>query len=144
MSILENKIALVVDDELAQREFVSAVLDDQKMKAICACNGLEGMEKLLETKPDVILLDLMMPEEGGMKFFNKLKKHEEFKNTPVIVISGSSKMTGVDVKSMMFDKKFAERKKKVLGIDAAPDAYLEKPVDPEKLVETIEKYLVCS
>jgi twitching motility two-component system response regulator PilH len=144
MSILESKTALVVDDELAQREFVSAILDDHKMKAICACNGLEAMEKILETKPDVILLDLLMPEEGGMTFFNRIKKKEEFQNIPVIVISGSSQITGVDVKSMMFDKNLADRKKKVLGIDAAPDAYLEKPVDPQKLVETIEGFLARS
>lgn len=141
MSNLENKTALIVDDELAQREYVSAILDDHKMNTVRACNGLEAMDKLADIKPDVILLDLMMPEESGMKFFNKLKQSEAFKNIPVIIISGSSQLTGVDLKSLIFDEKFAERKKKVFGIDAAPNAYLDKPVEPSKLVETIEKYL---
>jgi len=130
-----------VDDELAQREYVSAILDDHKMNTVRACNGIEAMDKLNDIKPDVILLDLMMPEESGMKFFNKVKQNEEFKDIPVIIISGSSQLTGVDLKSLIFDEKFAERKKKVFGIDAAPNAYLDKPVDPSQLVATIEKYL---
>jgi CheY-like chemotaxis protein len=141
MSELEGKIALVVDDEEAQVEFVSAILDDQKMKTISASNGKEAMKKINETKPDVILLDLMMPEESGMKFFNHLKQYENYKNIPVVVVSGASQVTGVDLKSIIYDEKFADRKKKVFGIDAAPNVYLEKPVDPVKLVEIIRELL---
>ena len=141
MADLENKIALVVDDEPAQVEYVSAILDDHKMKTITAGNGKEAMQKITETKPDVILLDLMMPEESGMKFFNHLKKNKDYEDIPVIVVSGASQKTGVDMKSMVYEEEFAKRKKEVLGIDAKPDAYLEKPVDPAKLVETIKGFL---
>lgn len=141
MSDLESKVALVVDDEPAQVEFLSAILDDQKMKAITASNGKEAMQKITETKPDVILLDLMMPEESGMKFFNQLKKNKDYEDIPVIVVSGASQKTGVDLKSMIYEEEFAERKKKVFGIDAKPDAYIEKPVDPTKLVEIIKEFL---
>jgi CheY-like chemotaxis protein len=141
MSDLESKIALVVDDEPAQVEFVSAILDDQKMETITASNGKEAMQKITETKPDVILLDLMMPEESGMKFFNQLKKNKDYEDIPVIVVSGASQKTGVDLKSMIYEEEFAERKKKVFGTDSAPDAYIEKPVDPTKLVEIIKGFL---
>jgi CheY-like chemotaxis protein len=141
MSELEGKIALVVDDEPAQIAFVSAILDDHKMKTISASNGREAMERMEETKPDVILLDLLMPEESGMKFFNKLKKIEDYQNIPVIVVSGSSQLTGVDIKSLIYNEKFAERKRKIFGTDAAPDAYLEKPLEPAKLVETLKGFL---
>jgi CheY-like chemotaxis protein len=141
MSDLESKVALVVDDEPAQVEFVSAILDDQKMKTITASNGKEAMQKITETKPDVILLDLMMPEESGMKFFNQLKKNKDYEDIPVIVVSGASQKTGVDLKSMIYEEEFAERKKKAFGIDAKPDAYIEKPVDPTKLVEIIREFL---
>ncbi len=141
MSHLESKIALVVDDEPAQVEFVSAILDDQKMKTISASNGKEAMQKITETKPDVILLDLMMSEESGMKFFNQLKKNKDYEDIPVIVVSGASQKTGVDLKSMIYEEEFAERKKKAFGIDAKPDAYIEKPVDPTKLVDIIRDFL---
>ena len=141
MGDLEGKIALVVDDEPAQVEYVSAILDDQKMKTIAASNGKEAMQRITETKPDVILLDLMMPEESGMKFFNHLKKNKDYEDIPVIFVSGASQRTGVDLKSMVYEEEFAKRKKEVLGIDAKPDAYLEKPVDPAKLVEIIREFL---
>jgi CheY-like chemotaxis protein len=141
MSELEGKVALVVDDESAQVEFVSAILEDYKMKIMSASNGREAMERIEEIRPDVILLDLMMPEESGMKFFNKLKSMDVYKNIPVIMVSGSSQVTGVDIKSLIYDEQFAERKRKAFGTDSAPDAYLEKPVEPSKLVETIKGFL---
>ena len=141
MSDLESKVALVVDDEPAQVEYVSAILDDQKMKTITASNGKEAMQKVTETKPDVIILDLMMPEESGMKFFNQLKKNKDYEDIPVIVVSGASQKTGVDLKSLIYEEEFAERKKKAFGIDAKPDAYIEKPVDPTELVEIIKEFI---
>ena len=138
---LKGKVALVVDDELAQIEYISAILDDNHMTAVTASNGIEAMNKLGEAKPDVIILDLMMPEESGMKFFHKLKMKEEYKDIPVIIVSGASQVTGVDLKSIIYDKDFRERKEKVFGIDAAPDAFLEKPVEPDTLMTTIKEYL---
>jgi CheY-like chemotaxis protein len=141
MNELEGKIALVVDDESPQVEFISAILDDIKMKTISAGNGKEASEKMKETKPDVIFLDLMMPEQSGMKFFHELKKNDDYKNIPVIVVSGASKITGVDLKSMLYDTTFSSRKEKVFGTGSAPDAYLEKPVDPDTIIEIVRKYL---
>jgi len=141
MSDLESKIALVVDDEPAQVEFISAILDDQKMKTISASNGKEAMQKTTETKPDVIILDLMMPEESGMKFFNQLKQNKDYEDIPVIVVSGASQKTGVDLKSLIYEEEFAERKKKAFGTEAKPDAYIEKPVDPTELVEIIKEFI---
>ncbi len=142
MSSLINKVALVVDDETSQIEYISAILDDHGMKAITASDGKEAMEQIKEIKPDVITLDLMMPEQSGMKFFSKLKQEEDCKDIPVIIVSGASKVTGVDLKSIIYNKNFTDRKRKVFGVDVAPDAYLEKPVDPEKLIELIKKFFV--
>ena len=141
MRDLKGKLVLVVDDESETRDFLSAVLDDNQIKTITAANGIEAMQKVKEAKPDVILLDLMMPGQSGMKFFNELKKNEEYSNIPVIIVSGASEVTGVDMKAFIYDKEFSERKKRITGIDAKPDAYVEKPVDPEKLIETIKKSL---
>jgi hypothetical protein len=72
-----------------------------------------------------------------MKFFHHLKMSEDYQDIPVIIVSGASQVTGVDLRNIIYDEKFAERKKKVFGIDAAPDVFLEKPIDPTKLVEII-------
>lgn len=142
MGDLKDKLALVVDDEPENIDYISAILNDNQMKTMSASNGKEALKKLKETKPDIILLDLLMPEQSGMQFFNELKKNEEHRNIPVIIVSGASKVTGVDMKAFIYDKEFSERKKKITGIDAKPDAYVEKPIDPEKLIETIEKFLL--
>ncbi|HMK74588.1 MAG TPA: hypothetical protein VK568_00255, partial [Thermodesulfobacteriota bacterium] len=83
----------------------------------------------------------MMPKQSGLGFFNELKKNERYKDIPVIVVSGASKMTGVDMKSYIYDQERSERKQKVVGTDAKPEAYVEKPVDPEKLIAAIQKFL---
>ena len=141
MGDLKDRLVLVVDDEPEDIDYVSAILDDHQMKTMSASNGKEAMKRVQETKPDIILLDLMMPKQSGLGFFNELKKNEEYKDIPVIVVSGASKVTGVDMKSFVYDKEFSERKQKVVGIDAKPEAYVEKPVDPEKLIAAIQKFL---
>ena len=141
MGDLKGKLALVVDDEHETIEYISAILDDNQMKTTSASNGKEALRKVKETKPDIILLDLLMPEQSGMRFFNELKKNTEYNNIPVIIVSGASKVTGVDMKAYIYDTEFSELKTKITGIDAKPEAYVEKPIDPEKLIETIKKSL---
>jgi CheY-like chemotaxis protein len=143
MGDLKDRLVLVVDDDPEVIDYVSAILDDHLMKTMSASNGKEAMKRVRETKPDIILLDLMMPKQSGLGFFNELKKNERYKDIPVIVVSGASKMTGVDMKSYIYDKEkeLSERKQKVVGTDAKPEAYVEKPVDPEKLIAAIQKFL---
>ncbi len=141
MGNLNGKLVLVVDDEPEDIDYISAILDDHQMKTMSANDGKEALKKVKEKIPDIILLDLMMPEQTGMGFFNELKKNEQYKNIPVIIISGASKVTGVDMKALIYDKEFSERKKKITGIDAKPEAYVEKPVDPARLIETIQRFI---
>ena len=141
MGDLKDRLVLVVDDDPEVIDYISAILDDHQMKAMSASNGKEAMKRVRQSKPDIILLDLMMPKQGGLGFFNELKKNELYKDIPVIVVSGASKMTGVDMKSYIYDKKFSEQKQKVVGTDSKPEAYIEKPVDPEKLIAAIQKFL---
>lgn len=141
MADFAGKLALVVDDERDNIDFVSQILEDQGFKTFSANDGKEAMEQVKRRKPDVIFLDLMMPGQSGMVFFNDLKKDRGTKDIPVIIVSGASKATGVDMKAFVYDEAKAERKKKVTGVDAKPDAYIEKPIDPAALVATVEKIL---
>ncbi len=141
MGDLKDRLVLVVDDDPEVIDYISAILEDHQMKTMSATNGKEAIKTVQETRPDIILLDLMMPKQSGLGFFNELKKNEEYKDIPVIVVSGASKVTGVDMKSFIYDKEISERKQKVMGIDAKPEAYVEKPVDPEKLIAEIQKFL---
>jgi CheY-like chemotaxis protein len=79
---------LVVDDEKDIVEFLTQLLEDNGYEVRSARDGLEGMKRVEETRPDLILLDLQMPEETGTGLYRKLQHKKEYKNIPVIVISG--------------------------------------------------------
>jgi hypothetical protein len=78
-----------VEDDLATREIMRRMLADQGWETVEASNGREGIERLVETKPDLILLDLMMPEIDGFQFITQLQQleDEDLSATPIVVVT---------------------------------------------------------
>ncbi len=87
---MTKKHILVVDDEKDIVEFMTQLLEDNDYEVTPAYDGVEAMKKILKQRPDLILLDLMMPEETGTSFYRKLHHKKEYQDIPVIVISGLS------------------------------------------------------
>jgi CheY-like chemotaxis protein len=85
---MAKKRILVVDDERDIVEFLTQLLEDNGYEVTSAYDGVEAMEQVSREKPDLILLDLQMPEETGTGLFRKLHNQKEYKDIPVIVISG--------------------------------------------------------
>lgn len=85
---MAKKNVLVVDDEKDIVEFLRQLLEDNGYEVTPAYDGLEAMKLIRERKPDLILLDLQMPEETGTGLYRKLQHKKEHKDIPVIVISG--------------------------------------------------------
>lgn len=137
------KRILVVDDDPDICTFMSEVLEDNAFEALTAGDGAEGLAKVREFRPDLIVLDLMMPKKSGVRFLNEIKQDASLKKIPIIVLSGASKITGVDMRHYLQEQPFKERKEKVQGAvpDITPDAYLDKPVEPEKLVKTVKQLI---
>ena len=79
--------ALVVDDEPSAREVLVRTLDKAGIDATEASNGVEALERLAESKPNVILTDLMMPEMDGFEFLEELRKDEDLSTIPVVVVT---------------------------------------------------------
>lgn len=129
----KKKTVLVVDDDLNMRIFITTLLETSGYEALVAKNGKEGVRKLQETYPSLIILDLMMPGEGGILMYQKLKADERRENIPVIVLSGVERKTfyhSLKTLSIGLDKPLPE-----------PDGYLEKPPKPEELLQVIESLL---
>ena len=123
-----TKKILIVDDEPAAIDYASAVLEENGYVAISAEDGIEGMEKAKAERPDLVLLDIMMPGKGGIALYRDLRKEDETKDIPVIVITGVAR-----------GQRFEERMmKKAPGIPP-PDGYIEKPMKPEGLLELVGK-----
>ena len=118
---------MVVDDEKDIVLLIKFLMESEKMEVISAGNGLEAYNKLTEegpnkVVPDVITLDIMMPEMDGYTFISKLQEHRELANIPVIVLSAKGQMKEVFVSSNIF-------------------AFVEKPVEGKKFVEIVRKAL---
>ena len=122
---------LVIDDEPDQTTYLSTLLQDQGWEARTANSADEGLTLAQEEVPDVILLDVMMPERGGLSTLIALRKDERTKSVPVVLV------TGIQAELTHDFSAFLDRFKK-----HHPDAYLEKPVDPERLLKTLDE--VCS
>jgi len=83
-----SKKILVIDDEADVRKYIVAVLEKHGFETATATNGQEGLEKAKEYMPDVVILDLMMPNQSGTDFYRNLAKSKELSRIPVIVVSG--------------------------------------------------------
>jgi DNA-binding response OmpR family regulator len=110
------KKILIIDDDPVIVKYLVTLFEDNGYETICANDGSTGFDLLEKEKPDLITLDLQMPDEWGPRFYRKLSK-SEYKDTPVIVVSGMSGQHAV--------------RKAV--------AYVNKPFDPDKLVAIVRK-----
>ena len=139
------KRILIVDDEPDAISYISSVLEDNGYEYLSAENGEEGLELARKEKPDMILLDLIMPEKSGMLMFQELKKDPELGRIPVIVVSGASEALGVDLRNFMIKQPLRGRQKLVETTGETqftePNAYVEKPVDPNELIKVIKEHL---
>ncbi|MDY6844659.1 MAG: response regulator [Thermodesulfobacteriota bacterium] len=127
------KKVLIVDDDTDVNIFVSTVLEENNYTPIVAKNGEEALEKIKQGNPDLIILDVLMPKQSGIKMYRELKTEESLKHIPVIIFSGISKRTFLRSQEALTE--FGEK-----GVPE-PEAYLEKPVEPEELAETIKEIL---
>ena len=85
---MTKKNILVVDDEKDIVEFMKDLLEDNGYGVETACDGVQALEQIKKKRPDLILLDLEMPNETGTGLYRKLRGKSEFKEIPVIVVSG--------------------------------------------------------
>ena len=140
-----SKKILIVDDEPDVRTFVGSVLEENGYTSVTAKNGVEGLEVLRKEKPDLVLLDLMMPKKSGITMFQELRKDPALSHIPVVICTGVSEVTGVDFRNFMFKQPLRDEKKFVettgLTKYTIPDGYIEKPIEPDELVEAVKKAL---
>lgn len=125
-----GKKILIVDDEPEQIDFASTLLEENGYVPISAANGKEGMKKVKSEKPDLILLDILMPERGGIGMYQDLRHGEETKNIPVVIVTGLSR--GGNFEDFMLRQ----------GQDIPPpDGYVEKPMNPDVVLQLVSNLL---
>ena len=125
---MSRRSALIIDDEPDVAAYQARILSDHGWYVHIALDGEQGLALALDETPDVILLDLMMPGgRGGLNTFMELRKNPNLKSIPVVFVTAFPEPDPDDEHS------FLGRQKR-----QRPDAYLEKPVDPETLLATLD------
>jgi two-component system phosphate regulon response regulator PhoB len=139
------KRILIVDDEPDIVTFLSAVLEENGYSSLSAKDGVEGLEVIRKERPDLILLDLMMPKKSGITLFQELRNDPKMSDIPVVVVTGVSEVTGVDFRNFMYKRPLKDEKKFVettgLTKYTVPNGYVEKPIDPDELIKAIKEAL---
>jgi two-component system response regulator VicR len=114
-----------IEDEPEMIDLVRLILGRKGFDVIGADGGIEGLEKVRTEKPDLVLLDLMMPDMDGWEVYQQIKADPEIREIPVVVVT--AKAQSID---------------KVLGLHIAKvDDYITKPFGPQELLESVEKIL---
>ncbi|HLM60768.1 MAG TPA: response regulator [Pyrinomonadaceae bacterium] len=116
---------LIVDDSATVRKLISSKLEKSGHEVVSAVDGIDALEKIKEFLPDLILLDIMMPQLDGYQVCKLIRNNELTKDVPIVMISG---------KDGFFDK--------VRGRMAGTTGYITKPFGPETLMKAIETYIV--
>lgn len=128
-----GKKVLVVDDDPDVRMFSITVLEENDYTPLEATNGEEGMEMIKKEQPDLVLLDVLMPKESGIRLYRQMKTDKKLKTIPIIILSGITR------------KSFLRSQKALTEFGGAeipePETYLEKPVEPEELAAAIKAIL---
>jgi len=125
MNDIETRHILCIEDEPEMIDLIRLILGRRGFEVIGAAGGKEGLEKVRQEPPDLILLDLMMPDIDGWEVYQQIKADEKTKKIPVIVVT--AKAQSID---------------KVLGLHIAKvDDYIAKPFSPQELLNSVDKVL---
>jgi CheY-like chemotaxis protein len=125
---------LVVDDEEDIVEYLKTVLEDNGYQAEGALRAEEALEKVALWRPDLVLLDIMIPEHSGLSLYESIRKDAATSSLPILIISGYARPDEF--------RKIEDRLLGAAGIPP-PDGYLEKPVAVKSLLEAIRRLECC-
>lgn len=124
-SITEKKIVLVVEDNNEMLKLLEITLNSMGYNVICAVDGESAFAKAKELKPDIILMDILLPKEDGFMITTKLKEDEETAGVPVIAFSGYFS-EGIDAKKIVGVDKFFEEEFSAKDLAEEVDSFLKE------------------
>ncbi len=121
---MSQKKILVVDDEVDLVETIRFPLEMEGFNVLVSYNGEDALNQARKEKPDLILLDLMLPKLDGYKVCRLLKFDERYKHIPILMLTAKT-----------------QEKDVLLGIETGADDYITKPFDIDKLIKKVKNFL---
>jgi len=122
--MIDSKLVLIVDDEAAIREMIRVALDMAEFDCLEAANAQEAHAAMVDHKPDLVLLDWMLPGTSGIELLRRFKREDLTKEIPVIMLTAKG-----------------EEDNKIQGLDVGADDYITKPFAPRELMARIKAVL---
>ncbi|MEZ5358201.1 MAG: response regulator [Candidatus Zixiibacteriota bacterium] len=146
-----GKKVLVVDDDENTRKFLSTALAENGYEPVTAENGKVGLEMIQSEKPALVLLDVMMPKKTGFVLFKQLRREEEYKDIPVIMLTGVAEVLedldsqSGDTHERPYDAlrekmRQAIKEMKEEGL-VRPDMFIDKPIDPDLVIAKVKELI---
>jgi two-component system alkaline phosphatase synthesis response regulator PhoP len=129
---MEKKKILLVDDDADFTEAVRLLLESRSYEVTAANDGKEGLKKVQTEEPNLIILDVMMPEMDGYQVCAKLKADPKYRQIPILLLTA----VGEAISTTSYTKE--------MGMRIEADDYIPKPVEPVEIVERVEKLLRIS
>ncbi len=123
----DARAVLVVDDDPDARDFLATVLRDHGFSATTAKDGAEAIAMIEQARPDLVTLDITMPEKSGVAVYRKLKEDDQLKSIPIIIITGVSD----DFRSFISSRRQVP----------PPEGYISKPVEVDPFVAMVRNLL---
>ncbi len=124
---------LVVEDEPDMLAFLVALLEDNGYETMTASDGCEALQKIKTSRPDLIALDLLMPNKAGADLFVEIRTDPDTARIPIVLVTG---LNPDDPTLINLGRLIQGRELR------PPEAYIEKPVDPPALLDAVKKAIV--
>lgn len=146
-----TKQVLIIDDDQNTVTYLSTLLSEHGYDPVSAYDGNEGLQKVKQTHPDLIVLDVMMPKRSGLVLFKELKRDEKYKDIPILMLTAVSGV--IDELDSHRDETF-EKPYEVLretlkakigemreeGL-VRPEMFLDKPVRPDSFIAKVQEVI---
>jgi len=146
-----GKKVLVVDDDKNAVKFMSVMLEENGYEPIVAYDGREGLQKIGENDVDLIVLDVMMPKKTGFVLFKELKKKDEYKDIPILMLTAvAASLTELDAQEedtfeRPYDSLRESLRKTIAEMresgDVRPEMFVDKPVDPDGFLKKVRELI---
>lgn len=145
------KKVLVIDDDEKIQKFITVALQEHGYDTVSASDGMEGFETVKVEKPDLVILDVMMPKRTGFVLFKLLRKSDEYKNIPVIMLTAvADSLSELDAQKddtfeSPYDRLRESLRKNIQEMReeglVKPEMYVDKPIDLDDLAEKVKQLI---
>jgi CheY-like chemotaxis protein len=127
------KTILIVDDEPDIVSYLEMILQDNGFATLVAVDGNEALEAVRREKPDLVTLDISMPEASGTRFYKEVRTDPELKGIPIFIVTG---VTGLGGDEHAYEKFISTRR-----LVPPPEGYFPKPIEREEFLKAVKALL---